>query len=303
MMERKRSNISYERYLSPVKEIIEQYDIPVTLRQIYYRAISDPYDFLEPIDKNTYQNLGNAIVKMRKRGDIDWRKIVDHTRGIIGGDYRDMGDPDAYIKNQLDDLEDCELYYHRPLWGTQKNYLEVWTEKDAIAGVVNAIASPYKVAVLPVIAYGSFTILKESLDRFSEHPDKEKIILYFGDWNPTGKDVDKSLQERLSEYGFGEVKIKIKRIAIWDYQAKHLKKKPHYAKKTDTRYKKFVEEHGEETWEVDAIPPDELQSMVKEAIEYYIDWNAWDKRKKEIADKQEYIRGKMTGIMKNIRGN
>lgn len=293
----------YPKYLSLVKEILEQYDIPVTVRQIYYRVVSDPYNFLEHTDKS-YNNLKNAIVKMRRLGDIDWRRIIDPTRRAIGGDYPDQGDPDAYIQNVLDTMEDCDTYYSMPMWATQKNYVEVWVEKEALVGVIDAIASPFKVTVFPCKAYGSFTTLKEAvIDRFSKYPDKEKFILYFGDWDPTGKDADRSLQKNLLEYGFGEVKIKLERIAIWDYQAKQRNLKSIPAKETDTRYKKFVEEHGEETWEIDAIPPDELQKMVKESIESYINPDAWDKREEKIADNKKYIKRKMVGVMKNIRGN
>jgi hypothetical protein len=48
------------------------------------------------------------------------------------------------------------------------------------------------------------------------------------------------------------------------------------AKQTSSRYDKFVDRHGNNVFELEALPPAELQRLLRNAIESVIDQGAFD---------------------------
>ena len=284
----------YPEYLEVVRRVLKEYAEPVTCRQIYYRLISDPYIFLDPNNKGDYDNLLNMLVTMRELGDIDWKKIIDPTRGPIGGDFDDIGTPDEYIQNIL---EEYWRYYGMPMWETQENYLEIWMEKRALARVIGDVANGLQVLILPLQGWGSFPQIKEGFIRFREqHKDKEKVILYFGDHDPTGLKIDGSIQDKLYRYGFEDLKVKFHRIALKMPQIEKVNMRSLRVKKGDPNAKEYMEEFGDNAWEVDGLSPKELKRLTREAIEHYIDPDAWNKRKEEMEEEQNYLKEKMKKI-------
>lgn len=307
--------IRYEDYLETVKSILAQYDIPITIRQLYYRVISDPYNLLENT-ANAYQNLDAMTVKMRERGDIDWRKIEDRTRGIEGEDYEDSGDPVEFISSRVSSLKYISRWYNLPMWETQPNYVEVWVEKDALAKIVSNVTNECKMVSFPTRGYGSFTSLKESAIRLSNHSriwdgnversdedgyvpsDKKIIILYLGDFDPTGLDVDTTVSQKVMEYGGGD--FEFRRIALTMEQVKEYNLTPNYAKISDTRAAKYIARYGNDTWELDALPPDVLTKIIKDEVEGLIDRDIWEEREEKINKIRESIKEKMEPISKLI---
>ena len=62
-------------------------------------------------------------------------------------------------------------------------------------------------------------------------------------------------------------------------------------KKADRRYKSFVEEHGNQCAELDAIPPTELRKRIRDAIEQHIPKVEWDKLQLvERAEKETFLK-------------
>ena len=61
------------------------------------------------------------------------------------------------------------------------------------------------------------------------------------------------------------------------------------AKTSDPRYDRFSASYGEECVELDALPPDKLEQIVRDAIEGLIDQEAWDSMKKEIEEEREKV--------------
>lgn len=300
----------YEEYLEVVITVLAQYTVPITIRQLYYRVISDPYNFMEN-SANAYQNLDAMTVKMRERGDIDWTKIEDRTRGTEGEDYEDSGDVNKFIKEQLSDFKSCSWYYKKPMWETQPKYVEVWVEKDALAKIVSSVTNPYHMVSFPTRGYGSFTTLKESAIRLHNaettwdwkslkrvSSGKEKIVLYLGDFDPTGVDIDDTISQKVAEYGGGD--FEFKRIGLTLEQVREYNLQPNYAKISDTRAAKYITKYGKETWELDALPPDVLTKMIKDEVEKNIDFEAWKKRGKEIIEIREGIDHKIEKMMESF---
>ncbi len=88
-----------------VNEIISQYDFKLTVRQIYYRLISDPYLLFENT-KSRYKQFDRMLVKARERGEVDYTRIEDKTRTALGGDYG-SNNPQEFLRSEIDYLKNC----------------------------------------------------------------------------------------------------------------------------------------------------------------------------------------------------
>ena len=69
----------------------------------------------------------------------------------------------------------------------------------------------------------------------------------------------------------------IRRIALTQYQASDLPSFPVTDKRKDPRYRWFVENHGDQCWELDAMDPNDLREIVTEAIQEQIEPDAWER--------------------------
>lgn len=253
--------------MAMAKQILEQYDEPITLRQLYYRFVGN--DWLDN-KQSQYQYLGEAVRDARLGGYIDYDAIEDRLRDPVGGDHPDI-DPSTLLEYRLGEVRDVPDNYHRPRWEGQDVYLEVLVEKAALQRLFRRVCDPMGVTVFPCKGYPSLTSLKETEERFREHPDKEWRILYFGDFDPSGKDIQRSLTETLRwDLGMGR-KLKVERRALTRDQIDRFELPPQPAKSSDSRYEYFVAEHGDMAVELDALEPPELTSIVEDAIDEYFD--------------------------------
>jgi len=293
--ERKRQpKIDLKIWVKWFKIVLAEYDFPITIRHLYYRMISDPYNFIENTKENYNRVLDNTA-KARKRGLLDWRVFTDPTRRLVPGDDKDRGTPDGFIQTIKELIADCQDSYFMSMWATQPKYIEVWVEKEAMVEIVSKVAKKYKVATFPVKGYGSITKRKERAEEIASMPNEEKKVLYFGDFDPSGIDFDRVLKDELELQG-----VEFERKALWDYQARDYQFSPNIVKPTDTRTKAYVEKYGEHCWEIECLPIAELESMVERAIKEEIDWGIWEERIKEIEKNRTYIANKMAPLVRKL---
>ncbi len=74
---------------------------------------------------------------------------------------------------------------------------------------------------------------------------------------------------------------------------------PNPAKMSDSRASKYVERHGAESWEVDALPPEVLQTLIRDAFEGIID----SAKMEEIKEREEAEKDLLREAVKNLRSN
>jgi len=265
--------MKYVTIVESTNEILGEYSYPLTLRQIYYRLVSNG---VIPNSRSAYNGLSKWLVKAREDGDVDDAKIEDRSRSIIKA-VEGYDSPDQFIEAVEYWIHNLGDRYHANLWSNQDVYLEIWVEKEALDRVIARAAQPFQVTVCPTKGYSSYSYIKrDAVDgRFSE-VDKPIICLYFGDHDPSGKQMTEDLQRRSNRYGNG-MNIEIKRVALTQEQIRKYNLPPNRTKSKDTRTPKYVAEFGDECWELDAIPPDDLQSLVISSIEQYIDRDRWNK--------------------------
>jgi hypothetical protein len=247
--------------LEKVIEILDELAdyIPLTLRQIYYQLVAKAY--IENT-RSMYNGLSGLLKWARIDGYISWDAIEDRVRAFhnLSG-WRDKS---QFLEQRL---EAFLASYDRNVWQTQDRYVEVWIEKDALSGIFTRVCSRYGVSVVVCRGFSSVSYLHEFKKRLVTQGDKDRIMLYFGDFDPSGVEMLKSMEITLRDE-LGVVGIEFERIAllrddIFTYRLPH---DPTALKKTDTRAKKHLEAYGELAVELDALRPDVLEEKIEGAV-------------------------------------
>jgi len=256
---------------------------PLTLRQVYYQLVS------KEIIKNVvseYTMLSNMLKWARIDGYIPWETIEDRVRAVHFG--RGWNDKKSFIEEQADDFLGG---YRRHLMNGQDKFIEVWIEKDALSSIFSRLTRRYCISTVVCRGFSSITFLNDFKERIEENEKQGKcpVMLYFGDFDASGLEMLPAMEETLLNE-MGTNGIEFKRIAltkqdIIDY---NLPNDPNAVKKTDTRYKKFIEKFGTYAVELDALPPNILEQKIKTAIENEIDIDLFNSQmeieKQEVED-------------------
>ena len=285
--------MKYNEIVPKVNAILGQYQYPLTLRQVYYRLVA-----AEVIGntRSNYTSLSSILVKAREREEVDYRRIEDRVRNTIEDGYA-LADPGELCKLLSNILDYAATSYKRDPWLDQDNHLEVWLEKDALSTVISRVATDiYHIPVAVNRGYGSFSFIKEGSKRLSQFIDKSIHILYFGDFDPSGEDMVRDLQRRLKLYGAPTATVH--KIALTPGQVKKWRLPPAPVKTSDRRAAKFIKAHGDiSAVELDALDPEDLQGIVKDAIEAYIEHSRWQ----EAIDRSTDDRGKIVAAIGNVK--
>lgn len=251
--------------LPNAQEILASYSgTPITVRQLYYRLVAVK-GF--PNGQKYYKRIVSTLTSARKAGIIDYDAFVDRDRAPYGST--------AIIRNTLEDkietgkwsLKDTMKSYGLNRWHFQSNYIEVWIEKKALQGVFETPCIMKSVGLFACKGYPSLTSIYEAYKRFSEADEmgKKLTIIYFGDHDPSGDDIPRSIIQTLFEMG---VEVNLDRRALTKEQVIENKLPPAPAKKTDSRTAAW---DGLGQVELDALDPHTLEEMAKESIKSYYD--------------------------------
>lgn len=242
---------------------------PLTLRQVYYQLVSK--GDIEN-NKSQYGMLSNLLKWARINGYISWDVLEDRTRAFH--DLTGWSSSNSFINASLNHFLNG---YSRNLLQTQSKYLELWIEKDALSTVFTKVAKKYTVPVVVCRGFSSVSFLHDFKERLIVRQDKLPLVLYFGDFDPSGVEMLNAMKTTLKDE-LGVSGIEFKRIAliqedIYTYKLPH---NPDALKYTDTRAKKHVLAFGEVAVELDALRPDILETKIKDAIEVELDIEAFN---------------------------
>ncbi len=273
-------------------EIIAEYQaqgLKLTLRQLYYQFVSR--DLLDNTVR-AYKNLGTLVSKARVAGMMDWEAIEDRGRR-----------PDVPL--EFDDLdhrmESAMWNYRLDRWEGQPTYCELWVEKAALAGVLEPLAREFHVTLMVNKGYSSQSAMYESAQRIQArsegtYSDRPVHVLYLGDHDPSGQDMVRDIQTRLDKYTRDELDIDVETVALTTAQVHLHSPPPNPTKLTDSRAKGYIEEHGHECWEVDALDPATLQGLIRGRFEALVDRGVMaDVVSREEEDKQR-LREALEGL-------
>jgi hypothetical protein len=227
-------------------------DHPQTIRQLFYRLT------VEGVIAKTeaeYKTVVRLTGEMRRAGDLPFDWIADSTRW--------MRKPTTYDSIESA-LQITARTYRRSLWAENHQYVEIWIEKEALAGVVVDVTDEFDVPLMVTRGYPSLSFVQSAAEAMNAR-DQFTSVYYLGDHDPSGVDISRKLEEDLIDFTDGRVSFE--RIAVTEHQILDLALPSRPTKKTDTRSKNFI---GESV-ELDAIPATALRDLVRDAIEDHVD--------------------------------
>ncbi|KIV56466.1 hypothetical protein AM501_09945 [Aneurinibacillus migulanus] len=281
-----------------IVSITEEYkgnNIKLTLRQLYYQMVSK--NFIPNLEKQ-YKNLIQLTGSMRENNVLELDEFADNTRVAIRYSYQK--NVVSFIDNSINQYRYC-----LDTRDGQKTYIEVWVEKEALRSVFKPITDELDVPLFICRGYPSTSSLFEQAKfilRKTEYEEIEKvIILYFGDHDPSGKQIPEAIQN-IFHQDYQMKFVKVVPCALKLEQVREYKLPPNPAKLTDPRADGYIRKYGVESWELDAVPPLELQNIIRNRI-----LNHTNKRqlnsiiKKQEKDRQQILDLKVD-IMKKVNG-
>lgn len=248
---RRSTKAEVERRRARLLEIVEAMK-PMTVRQVFYQATVRG---LVEKSEAGYTKVQSDLVLMRRSGLLPYAWLADNTRW--------QRKPTTF--NGIEEaLEATASFYRKSLWTDADAYVEVWLEKDALAGVVYPITSVFDVPLMVARGYASLSFLHNAAEHINEL-DVPAYIYHLGDYDPSGVNAGEKIEETLRELA-SDAEINFERIAVTPEQIADWDLPTRPTKATDTRAKDF----GEISVELDAIEPSRLRAIVQEAIEYHL---------------------------------
>jgi hypothetical protein len=263
-----------------------------TVRQLYYRLVASN---TIPNTKSSYTQFDNQLTRLRERGDVSDEKFVDNARRII--EVNDKQEYiDEYFQKVMDELGFQDEFFTTSRWDNQRFNIIAVVEKDALSSLVSDVTMKYRVPLAIGKGYSSRTQILQIVKRYNNN--KENLILYLGDFDPSGLDIERSLNDRLN---YEAVNFTISRIQLNMDTVKALNLPPNPAKVTDPRSKSYLTKYGDNSWELDAIPPLQLQKFTEDAIEGYIDWDEWENSIAEEEQGKAELKDKFNDAMNTLK--
>lgn len=285
----KRFSVRNEQFIDLMNDIISDYQrqgYVLTVRQLYYQLVA------RDLISNTlqeYKRVASIINDGKLAGLIDWDAIEDRTRAFI---RRPRWTSGAQI------LQSAAHSYHQDLWFGQHYRVFCIVEKEALVGVLDRVCNEMDVPLLAARGYPSGSVLREfALEQIQPalYEGQTAIILHLGDHDPSGLDMTRDLQERISL--FTEQDVLLQRLALNMDQVEELQPPENPAKATDARFEGYRQRYGESSWELDALSPSYLDNLLRENIAEFTDNYRMNMVRQEIAEVKATIEKVAEGFL------
>ena len=258
---KRRNPEQMEGLLEAIRVILDSTESQVTIRHLFYRLVS-----AGEIEKteHAYKNLNQHLTKWRRSGDINWGDFSDSTRWYLRAPVY------SGIRDVLDRTQES---YRRDMWASQPYYVEVWVEKDAIAGLISETAQGYGVPTFVCRGFSSLTGIYQASETFHDvnGNGKTPIVFHLGDYDPSGQAgaafIERSLREDFEcDVDFRSIAVTREQIAQFDLPTRPTKTSSHSVRWT-----------GGESVELDAMSTEQIQGIVENAITDLIDPTTWNR--------------------------
>jgi hypothetical protein len=269
-----------QEIIGNANEIIASYiaqGYKLTLRQLYYQFVSRD---LLPNTVQNYKRLGSIISDARLAGLIDWDSIEDRTRELKNT---------SFWRSPASILEACASQYKADKWADQPYRVELWIEKEALAGVFERIAKELGVPYFCCRGYTSQSEMWEAAQRLQRHAHngQSPVILHFGDHDPSGIDMTRDIRDRLALFRCDT--LELDRLALNMDQVEQYGPPPNPAKETDSRFAAYIAKFGDESWELDALEPQVLAELARARVMEIVDRKKWDAAVKKEEDERQIL--------------
>ena len=249
------------RHRATADEMAERHDAliaivadiePCTVRQVFYQAtVRHAFEKTE----RGYDLVQEALARLRRDGAIPFEYILDNTRR----EQRLLT-----FESPSEAVSFASESYRKNLWADADAYVQIWVEKDSLAGVISPITQRFDVGMWTARGYPSITFLKDAADAI-QHADERGVpayVYHLGDSDPSGENAAATIESDLRKFA-PDAEIVFKRLAVLPQQIKEWNLPTRPTKQSDSRAKRFGDRPSVE---LDAIHPEQLRSLVEDAI-------------------------------------
>ncbi len=207
-----------------------------------------------PNSQSTYDKVQQTLVDMRRAGELPYGWLTDHSRSVY------------HVRSYATVTEAMQATansYRKALWVDVPVRIEIWVEKKALIGVLWPIVREYDVALYPAGGFTSLSFANDAAEEIASY-EKPTVIYYLGDYDPSGVLIGEKIEEALrdrapeAEIHFIRLAVTPEQIVEWNLPGQPTKQSSHNRGWTG------------DSVELDAIAPDDLRSLVREAIEQWL---------------------------------
>jgi hypothetical protein len=242
-----------------IRAVIED-DPPMTVRQVFYQLVT--HGVIEKTEEQYQGTVIRLMTEMRLDRSLPYSWVVDESRRVRITQTYDS------IENAL---EQTAKFYRRSALEQSADYVEVWVEKDALAGVMWDATSDYDVPLMVSRGMPSITFLHGSalaIQRAAER-GKDAYIYQFGDHDPSGVLIPQTIERRLNQMceRLDCSPPIVERVALTEEQVEKYNLPTRPTKRDGNRHANGFD--GDSV-ELDALPPRVLRDMVRQVIERHI---------------------------------
>jgi hypothetical protein len=265
-------------------EVCSNYDDGIlTLRSLHYQLVG----LGMTNDIQHYKRVVSAMETARWSNQIRFEQFSDLDRSMVGETKFEQTIVEDQIEEGKTQVGLWMNNYSKNRWENQAVYPEVLIEKKALQGVFAPICKRWEISLGACKGYPSLTFLNDMQKRYkhAQMEDKEVVLLYFGDYDPSGEDIPRSIVENLSKFG---VDVDLRRIALMENQVIKWKLPHAPVKQGDSRTANW---EGFGQVELDAVKPEKLERLLENAIDDIWDADAYEHLKEiEKSEKKIYVR-------------
>jgi Protein of unknown function C-terminus (DUF2399) len=285
--------------------------IKPTLRGLFYTLVSlnvlentpNKYDYLSKFTarareksekrfETRYKRNGEAYTyKFNDEESLPIDCFADNVRQVIDIDDIYETPEQFFDRGTKYFVKEISENYTIPRWHNQPNYVEVWVEKDAMAGTLNSIinvAGERQVRIVPTRGQESVTFAWENVQRLQAKQFEGKIvhIRYFGDLDPSGEAIEEELIKKLTVEPYTLSNLDFKRVGVTFEQKQAFNLIPNKDPKTMSKLKKdtnsfaFMEKYHLESEDdlfqievdaLEAIAPEQFRELVLQSVDEFFD--------------------------------
>ena len=238
---------------------------PASARNLFYKLVQDG---LVGKDEKAYKNLIKLLVRMRRSGEIPYSYLTDASR--TGYHVPIWRDPYDWI------IEACSSY-RWDMWAPIAERCEIWCESAAMLSVLHAIHRRYAVSLYPCRGFSSVSFAYEAATEAKRINPTELIIIYVGDYDYDGRNIDRALMAELRLHVGGQFPVVQRRVAV------NLEQIATYNLPTRPDRK------GAPSVQAEALEPNLVRRLVSDVIEEYLPADALAKAEMETQAGRETI--------------
>ena len=268
-------------------DVLSNYEDGVlTIRGLHYQLVSRGMTN----DIQHYKRVVAATGDARWRGLISFNAFSDRDRYLACETEAEPSILGDKIDKAKEQVRLWATNYYLNQWENQTYYPEVFIEKKALEGVFYKPCKYHGIALGACKGYPSLTFLHDATQRFKEASSRgqKPIIIYFGDYDPSGEDIPRALQENIRSLGCPE--IELKRVALKEWQVIDWKLPPAPTKVTDSRSASW---DGLGQVELDAVKPEVLISLLEHTVRDLFDENLHDELMLRESEEREYFKAEL----------